>query len=206
MLDTNFKVIEDSIEKFSQGTVVVVSDDADRENEGDLIVAASLCTSESMAFIIRHSSGIVCAPLTKNQAEILNLQPMVRDNDAPFGTAFTVSVDARVGITTGISAAERCNTVQALANASDPCAFVRPGHVFPLIAKDGGVLTRAGHTEAAVDLCRLAGLPAVGVIAELMNDDGSVMQGDQVRNFANKYGLHMITIADLIKYRKFKEN
>ena len=168
--------VTEAVEAFARGEIVIVTDDDDRENEGDLIVAASLCTTEKMAFIIRNTCGIVCAPLTSAEARRLRLDPMVASNDAPLGTAFTVSVDVRHGLTTGISAEQRTNTVRALANnnmgASD---FVRPGHVFPLIAKDGGVLMRSGHTEAAVDLCRLAGLPAVGVICELANDDGTVM-------------------------------
>src|SRR5919205_350617 len=166
------------IEAFARGEIVVVTDDDDRENEGDLFVAASLCTPEKMAFIIRHTSGIVCAPLSAEHARRLHLDPMVALNDAPLGTAFTVSVDVRHGMTTGISGEERSNTVRALANPNMGAAdFVRPGHVFPLIARDGGVLMRSGHTEACVDLCRLAGLPPVGVLAELMNDDGTVMRG-----------------------------
>ncbi len=138
-----------------------VTDDDDRENEGDLFVAASLCTPEKMAFIIRNTSGIVCAPLGAELARRLHLDPMVAENDAPLGTAFTVSVDVRHGLTTGISAEERCNTVRALANDNSGAAdFVRPGHVFPLVARQGGVLMRSGHTEACVDLCRLAGLAA----------------------------------------------
>src|SRR5947207_15271333 len=166
---------------FAAGEIVVVTDDDDRENEGDLFVAASQCTPEKMAFIIRHTSGIVCAPLSAEHAKRLHLDPMVAANDAPLGTAFTVSVDCRHGLTTGISADERCNTVRALANDNSGAAdFVRPGHVFPLVARDGGVLMRSGHTEACVDLCRLASLPLVGVLAELMNDNGSVMRGPEV--------------------------
>ena len=136
-----------------------------------------------MAFIIRHTSGIVCAPLAPDEARRLHLDPMVAFNDAPLGTAFTVSVDVRHGLTTGISAEERTNTVRALANGNTGAAdFVRPGHVFPLIAREGGVLMRSGHTEACVDLCRLAGLPPVGVLAELMNDDGTVMRGPRAAN------------------------
>jgi 3,4-dihydroxy 2-butanone 4-phosphate synthase / GTP cyclohydrolase II len=195
-----------AIEAFAKGEIVVVMDDDDRENEGDLIVAASLCTPEKMAAIIRHTSGIVCAPLTAAEARRLRLDPMVAANDAPMGTAFTVTVDVRHGTTTGISAEERTLTVRALANgnmgASD---FVRPGHVFPLIAKDGGVLMRSGHTEAAVDLCRLAGLPEVGVIGELMNDDGTVMRGPQVAAFAEKHGMKRLSVADLIAYRQARE-
>src|SRR5438552_11561920 len=191
---------------FAAGEIVVVTDDDDRENEGDLFVAASLCTPEKMAFVIRHTSGIVCAPLSADEARRLHLDPMVAANDAPLGTAFTVSVDVRHGLTTGISAEERTNTVRALANgnmgASD---LVRPGHVFPLVAKDGGVLMRSGHTEACVDLCRLAGLPPVGVLAVLMNDDGTVMHGPQLAAFAEREKLQRITIAELISYRQTRD-
>jgi 3,4-dihydroxy 2-butanone 4-phosphate synthase/GTP cyclohydrolase II len=190
--------VADAIEAFARGEIVAVTDDDDRENEGDLIVAASLCTTEKMAFIIRNCCGIVCVPLTSEDARRLNL--------APLGTAFTVSVDVRHGLTTGISAEQRTNTVRALANrnmgASD---FVRPGHVFPLVAKDGGVLMRSGHTEAAVDLCKLAGLPRVAVICELANDDGTVMVGPQVEAFADKHRIKRISVADLIAYRQARE-
>src|SRR5436190_12091916 len=142
-----------AVEAFARGELVVVADDDDRENEGDLFVAASLCTPEKMAFMIRHTSGIVCAPLALEDAKRLRLDPMVAANDAPLGTAFTVSVDFRHGLTTGISGEERTNTVRALANGNAGASdFVRPGHVFPLVAKDGGVLMRSGHTEACVDL------------------------------------------------------
>ena len=198
--------VADAIEAFARGEIVAVTDDDDRENEGDLIVAASLCTTEKMAFIIRNCCGIVCVPLTSEDARRLNLAPMVAINDAPLGTAFTVSVDVRHGLTTGISAEQRTNTVRALANrnmgASD---FVRPGHVFPLVAKDGGVLMRSGHTEAAVDLCKLAGLPPVAVICELANDDGTVMVGPQVEAFADKHKIKRISVADLIAYRQARE-
>jgi 3,4-dihydroxy 2-butanone 4-phosphate synthase / GTP cyclohydrolase II len=191
---------------FAAGEIVVVTDDDDRENEGDLFVAASFCTPEKMAFIIRHTSGIVCAPLCAQEAKRLHLDPMVAANDAPLGTAFTVSVDCRHGLTTGISAEERCNTVRALANSnSGPADFVRPGHVFPLVAKEGGVLMRSGHTEACTDLCRLAGLPPVGVLAELMNDDGTVMRGHQVNEFAKRHKLKQVSIASLIAYRQARD-
>src|SRR5688572_4399152 len=194
------------IDAFARGELVVVTDDDDRENEGDLFVAASLCTPEKMAFIIRHTSGIVCAPLSAEEAKRLRLDPMVALNDAPLGTAFTVSVDVRHGLTTGISAEERTNTVRALANHnSGPSDFVRPGHVFPLVAKEGGVLMRSGHTEACIDLCRLAGLPPVGVLAELMNDDGSVMRGPAVATFAEQHRLKQVSIADLIAYRQVRD-
>ncbi len=198
--------VTEAIEAYARGEIVVVTDDDDRENEGDMIVAASLCTTEKMAFIIRNGCGIVCAPLTAADARRLSLPPMVAANDAPLGTAFTVSVDVKHGMTTGISAEQRCNTVRALANgnmgASD---FARPGHVFPLIAKEGGVLMRSGHTEAAIDLCRLANLPEVAVICELANDDGTVMVGPQIAAFADKHNLKRISVADLIAYRQGRE-
>ena len=195
-----------AIEAIARGEIVVVTDDNDRENEGDMIVAASLCTTEKMAFIIRYGCGIVCAPLTGDEARRLQLAPMVAVNDAPLGTAFTVSVDVRHGMTTGISAEQRTNTARALANGNMGAGdFVRPGHVFPLIAREGGVLMRSGHTEAAVDLCKLAGLPPVAVICELANDDGTVMVGPQIESFAAKHGLARIAVADLIAYRQARE-
>jgi 3,4-dihydroxy 2-butanone 4-phosphate synthase / GTP cyclohydrolase II len=198
--------IRAAIAAFARGELIIVADDDDRENEGDLFVAASLCTPEKMAFIIRHTSGIVCAPLAPEEARRLHLDPMVALNDAPLGTAFTVSVDVRHGLTTGISAEERTNTVRALANSNfGPTDFVRPGHVFPLVAKAGGVLMRSGHTEACVDLCRLAGVPSVGVLAELMNDDGTVMRGAELAEFAQRHKLQRITIAELIAYRQARD-
>ena len=203
--DTHHRV-EAAIKAFARGEIVVVTDDDDRENEGDLFVAASLCTPEKMAFIIRNTSGIVCAPLGAEQARRLHLDPMVAENDAPLGTAFTVSVDVRHGLVTGISAEERCNTVRALANNNNDAAdFVRPGHVFPLLAREGGVLMRSGHTEACVDLCRLAQLPPVGVLAELMKDDGTVMRGPDVAAFAQKHKLAQVSIAEMIGYRQNRD-
>ena len=198
--------VTEAVEAVAKGEIVVVTDDDDRENEGDLVIAAALCTPEKMAFIIRHCCGIVCAPLTLADARRLNLAPMVALNDAPLGTAFTVSVDVRHGMTTGISAEQRTNTARALANGNMGAAdFVRPGHVFPLVAKEGGVLMRSGHTEAAVDLCTLARLPPVGVICELANDDGTVMAGEQITQFARTHGLKRISVADLIAYRQARE-
>ena len=198
--------VDKAVAALARGELVVVTDDDDRENEGDLVCAASLCTPEKMAFIIRHCCGIVCAPVTAHDARRLHLQPMVGANDAPLGTAFTVTVDVRHGLTTGISAEQRTNTVRALANGNMGAGdFVRPGHVFPLIAREGGVLMRSGHTEAAVDLCRLAGLPPVGVICELANDDGTVMAGEQITRFAAAHGLARISVADLIAYRQARE-
>jgi 3,4-dihydroxy 2-butanone 4-phosphate synthase/GTP cyclohydrolase II len=198
--------VQEVLQAFAAGELVVVTDDEDREGEGDLIVAASLCTAEKMAFIIRHTSGIVCAPLAPEEARRLHLDPMVALNDAPLGTAFTVSVDVRHGLTTGISAEERTNTVRALANGNfGPSDFVRPGHVFPLVAREGGVLMRSGHTEACVDLCRLAGVSPVGVLAELMNDDGTVMRGGELAEFAQQHKLQRITIAELIAFRQARD-
>ncbi|HEY6630311.1 MAG TPA: 3,4-dihydroxy-2-butanone-4-phosphate synthase [Rhizobiaceae bacterium] len=199
------KVVE-ALRAFERGEIVVVMDDDGRENEGDLIVAAVHCTPEKMAFIVRHTSGIVCTPMTREDAKRLNLGAMVADNDSAHTTAFTVSVDFKHGTTTGISADDRTLTVRNLANgnvgASD---FTRPGHIFPLIAREGGVLMRSGHTEAAVDLCKLANLPPVGVICELVNDDGSVKRGPQVTSFAAEHGLKQVSVADLIAYRQRKE-
>ena len=198
--------VEAVVAAFARGEIVVVTDDDDRENEGDLFVAASLCTPEKMAFIIRHTSGIVCVPVSAQEARRLHLDPMVAANDAPLGTAFTVSVDVRHGLSTGISAEERNNTVRALANDNSGASdFVRPGHVFPLVAKEGGVLMRSGHTEACIDLCRLAGLPPVGVLSELMNDDGTVMRGPAVAAFAERHKLRQISIADLIAFRQTRD-
>jgi 3,4-dihydroxy 2-butanone 4-phosphate synthase / GTP cyclohydrolase II len=198
--------VGDAIEAFGRGDIVVVTDDDDRENEGDLILAAVHTTPEKMAFIIRHTCGIVCAPITGETARRLHLAPMVADSDAIHGTAFTISVDYRHGTTTGISADDRTATVRALANGNAGRAdFVRPGHVFPLIAKDGGVLMRSGHTEAAIDLCRFAGIEPAAAICELVNDDGTVMRGPQVAAFARKHGLKRISVAGLIAYRQARE-
>ncbi|TDT93554.1 3,4-dihydroxy 2-butanone 4-phosphate synthase/GTP cyclohydrolase II [Azorhizobium sp. AG788] len=206
VIDTVQSRVQLAIEAIARGDIVVVTDDDDRENEGDLILAASLATPQKLAFLIRHTSGIVCTPLPPSEAKRLRLDPMVSNNDAPLGTAFTVSIDVKHGTTTGISAEERTNTVRALANPNMGAAdFVRPGHIFPLIAKEGGVLMRSGHTEAAVDLCRLAGVPPVGVIAELVNDDGTVKRGPQVNAFADEHGLLRISVADLIAYRQARE-
>ncbi|TCL75909.1 3,4-dihydroxy-2-butanone-4-phosphate synthase [Rhizobium sp. BK251] len=200
------KRVVDAIRAFEAGEIVVVMDDNDRENEGDLIVAAVHCTSEKMAFIVRHTSGIVCAPMPREEAKRLNLNAMVAENDSAHTTAFTVSVDFKHGTTTGISADDRTLTVRNLANPNAGAAdFVRPGHIFPLVSREGGVLMRSGHTEAAVDLCKLAGLPPIGVISELVNDDGTVTRGEQVVDFAEKHGLKLLSVADLIAYRQRKE-
>src|SRR6201985_2693813 len=198
--------IPDVLKAFAAGEIVVVTDDEDRECEGDLIGAAWLCTAEKMAFIIRHTSGIVCAPITTEDARRLRLDPLVAHHESNHTPPFTVSIDYKPDGGPGISADERASCCRALANpnvgAND---FARPGHVFPLIARDGGVLLRSGHTEAAVDLCRLSGLPPGGVISELMNDDGSVMKGEQVAQFAKANKLKHVTIADMIAYRQARE-
>jgi 3,4-dihydroxy 2-butanone 4-phosphate synthase/GTP cyclohydrolase II len=198
--------VREAIDAFARGEIVVVTDDDDRENEGDLIIAAVHTTAEKMAFIIRHTCGIVCAPVTGEIARRLHLAPMVADSDAIHGTAFTISVDYRHGTTTGISADDRTATIRGLANGNSGRAdFVRPGHIFPLIAKDGGVLMRSGHTEAAIDLCRVAAIEPVAAICELVNDDGTVMRGPQITAFARKHTLTRISVADLIAYRQARE-
>lgn len=194
--------IADAVAAIRAGELVVVVDDTDRENEGDLIMAAAPATAERMAFMIRHTSGIICAPMGSERAERLHLPPMVANNLDPLRTAFTVSVDYRVGLTTGISAEERANTVRALArDEAQPREFLRPGHVFPLIARAGGVLTRSGHTEAAIDLAEMAGLPDVAVLAEVVNDDGTVKRLADLLRFARDHGLRIISIEDLIADR-----
>ena len=198
--------IDKAIAEIAAGRPVIVVDDEDRENEGDIIMAAAKVTPEWVAFTVRHTSGILCVPLPGAEARRLHLAPMVADNDAPLSTAFTVSVDFRDGLTTGISAEERANTIRALANHNAGARdFVRPGHIFPLIARDGGVLIRTGHTEAAVDLARLAGLPPVGLLAELVNDDGTVKKGGEIETFARAHELCLISIDDLVAYRQKRE-
>ena len=187
--------IESAIQAIAAGELVVVVDDMDRENEGDLIMAASKASPENVAFMIRHTSGILCVPMTAARADELNLAPMVANNIDPLRTAFTVSVDYRHGMTTGISAAERTNTITALANGNVTGAdFIRPGHIFPLIARQGGVLARSGHTEAGVDLASMAGLPAAGVLAEIVNDDGTVKRLPELIEFAKEHRLKIISI------------
>ncbi len=187
------------------GEMVVVVDDADRENEGDLVVAAEHITTEQMAFLIRHSTGIVCAPMPSARTDELRLPPMVAENTDPHGTAFTVSVDL-VNTGTGVSAADRTATLRGLADpSSHPTDLHRPGHVFPLRGRDGGVLRRAGHTEATVDLLTTAGLSGVGVISELVTDDGSMLRGPDVHAFAAEHDLPVLAIADLVRHRRVSE-
>ncbi|ACU83895.1 GTP cyclohydrolase II /3,4-dihydroxy-2-butanone 4-phosphate synthase [Brachybacterium faecium DSM 4810] len=195
--------VEDAIAAIAAGRAVVVVDDEDRENEGDLILAASAATPELIGFAVRHSSGLLCAPMGAERADALELPLMVRENADPLRTAYTVSVDASAGVTTGISAADRARTLRVLAGEDTvPEDLIRPGHVLPLRAKAGGVLERRGHTEAAVDLTRLAGLPAVGMIVELVHDDGDMMRGPALREFADEHGLAMISIEDLAAHRR----
>lgn len=193
--------VQTAVDAIAAGRAVVVVDDEDRENEGDIIFAAEHATAELMGFMIRYTSGVVCAPMSNNRADEMKLPPMVTNNEDPKGTAYTVSCDAASGVSTGISAADRARTVQILADAScRPADITRPGHIFPLRAVDGGVAQRPGHTEAAVELSRAAGLSGVGVIAEVVHDDGSMMRFDALRAFATEHGLPMISIEDLIKY------
>ena len=196
-MTTQFDTIEDALAAIAAGDMIVVVDDDDRENEGDLIMAASKATPEKVAFMIRHTSGILCTPILEEHARRLHLDPMVARNDAPMSTAFTVSIDYAQGLTTGISAEERAATSQALANSNVSAEdFVRPGHIFPLVARQGGVLVRSGHTEAGTDLAALAGLPPVGLLAELVNDDGTVQRLPQLLEFAKVHKLRIITIDE----------
>jgi 3,4-dihydroxy 2-butanone 4-phosphate synthase/GTP cyclohydrolase II len=182
--------------------MVVVMDDEDRENEGDLIMAAERATSETVAFMIRHTSGIICVPMEEERLSRLDLPQMVLANSESHRTAFTVSVDLKLGTTTGVSSSDRAATIRALAESgSSPQDFARPGHIFPLRSRKGGVLVRAGHTEASVDLCRLAGLRPVGVLCEVMNDDGTMARRPQLEAFAKRHSLKIGTIADLIRHR-----
>jgi 3,4-dihydroxy 2-butanone 4-phosphate synthase / GTP cyclohydrolase II len=194
--------VEEILAELRARRMVIVMDDEDRENEGDLIMAAEHATAEAVAFMIRHTSGIICVPMEETHLARLDLPQMVPVNSESQRTAFTVSVDLRVGTTTGVSSGDRAATIRALASpSSTPADFARPGHIFPLRSRRGGVLVRAGHTEAAVDLCRLAGLAAMGVLCEVMNDDGSMARRPQLQEFARVHGLKIGTIADLIRYR-----
>jgi 3,4-dihydroxy 2-butanone 4-phosphate synthase/GTP cyclohydrolase II len=195
--------VEDAVAAIGRGEIVVVIDDEDRENEGDLIMAAEFATPESIAFFVRHTSGVICMPLTAERCAELELPLMVHDNTESHRTAFTVSVDFRSGTTTGISAADRAATIQALIDpATRPKDLARPGHIFPLRYSEGGVLKRAGHTEAAVDLARMAGLTPAGVLCEIVNDDGTMARVPDLERFCEEHGLLMISIADMIRYRR----
>ncbi len=203
---TPFATIEEAIEDVRQGKLVVVVDAADRENEGDLTIAAQFATPEAINFMATHARGLICLCLSPERCSELDLKPMTDRNETPFGTAFTVSVEAREGISTGISAADRSRTIQVAIDASKgPEDLVQPGHVFPLRARPGGVLERAGQTEAAVDLARLAGLIPAGVVCEVMNEDGTMARVPDLVPYCERHGLKMITVADLIEYRRRTE-
>jgi 3,4-dihydroxy 2-butanone 4-phosphate synthase/GTP cyclohydrolase II len=201
-----FSSVEEAIEDIRAGKFVVVVDAADRENEGDLTIAAQFATPEAINFMATHGRGLVCLCLTEERCDELGLEPMTDRNETPFGTAFTVSVEAREGVATGISAHDRARTIQvAIDRSKGANDLVRPGHVFPLRAREGGVLQRAGQTEAAVDLARLAGLIPAGVVCEIMNEDGTMARVHDLVPYCERHGLKLITVADLIEYRRRHE-
>ena len=203
---TPFASIEEAVEDIRNGKMVVVVDDPERENEGDLVVAAQFATPDAVNFMATHARGLICLCLTGDRCEELGLTPMTQRNEARLGTAFTVSVEAREGVTTGISAADRAHTIHvAIDPSSTPHDLVQPGHIFPLRARDGGVLVRAGQTEASVDLARLAGLVPAGVVCEIMNEDGTMARVPDLVPYCERHGLRMITVADLIEYRRRTE-
>src|SRR5438132_3393291 len=201
-----FDSIEEAIKDIKRGKFVILVDDEDRENEGDLVMAAEKVTPQAINFMAKHARGLICLALTPERVGELQLPPQAHENTAAFGTAFTVSIDARRNITTGISAADRATTIRtAVDPACKPGDLARPGHIFPLKAQKGGVLRRAGQTEGSVDLARLAGLYPAGVICEVMNEDGTMARVPQLEVFAAEHGIHMISIADLIRYRMKNE-
>jgi len=203
---TGFAGVPDAVAAIAAGRMVVVVDDADRENEGDLIMAAEAATPETIAFFVRHTSGVICTPMLGERLDELDLPLMVATNTAPYRTAFTISVDAGRGTTTGISAADRATTIRALIGpGTRPGDLVRPGHIFPLRYRDGGVLMRAGHTEAAVDLARMAGCYPAAVLCELVDEDGGMARLPELERFAERHGLPLISIAGLIRYRRQRE-
>lgn len=198
--------IEEAVEDIKNGKMIIVVDDEDRENEGDIIMSAEKMTAEAVNFMTKYARGLICVPLTKEKAKKLELNLMVEKNTDHFGTAFTVSVDSREGTTTGISANDRAKTIKDLSEDNkEVFDFRRPGHIFPLIAENGGVLKRAGHTEAAVDLCKLAGLKPVGTICEILKEDGTMARLEELKEFGKKYDLKIISIKDLIMYRRKSE-
>lgn len=204
--EPGFDTIEDAVTALRRGETVIVVDDRDRENEGDFVLAAEHVTAEAINFITKHGRGLLCVAATRERVAALELQPMVARNTAPLGTSFTVSVDAARDVTTGISAQDRARTVRVFVDpATRPADLVRPGHVFPLEAQPGGVLQRAGHTEAVVDLCRIAGLAPAGVLCEIMDEDGSMARLPRLRVLADRFGLRLVCIADLIAYRRRHE-
>ena len=197
-----FHNIEDAIEDIRQGKMIIVVDDENRENEGDFVMASDMVTPEAINFMAVHGRGLICTPITESKAQQLGLEKMVRNNGAPYETAFTVSIDAAHGIDTGISANDRSHSIRLMmGQGTRPEDFVRPGHIFPLIAKNGGVLERDGHTEAAVDFSRLAGLNPSGVICEICNEDGSMARVDDLIKLSKRHNLKLVTIKDLIQYR-----
>jgi 3,4-dihydroxy 2-butanone 4-phosphate synthase/GTP cyclohydrolase II len=201
-----FTTIDEAVAEIAKGRMVIVVDDEDRENEGDLTMAAESITAEDVAFIRKYASGVICVPMTADRLGELDIPQMVERNEARLGTAFTVSVDAREDITTGISAADRAHTIRVLADSKSTAAsLVKPGHIFPLRAREGGVLVRAGQTEAGVDLCRLAGREPVAVICEITNPDGSMARLPELKRFAKRHGLRMITVKELIAHRMARE-
>src|SRR4026209_2256725 len=203
---TPFATIESALEDIREGKFVVVVDAADRENEGDLTIAAQFATPDAINFMATHGRGLVCLCLTEERCEELDLRQMTDRNDTPFGTAFTISIEAREGVTTGISAPDRARTIQvAIDSSKGPADLVQPGHIFPLRARDGGVLVRAGQTEAAVDLARLAGLNPAGVVCEVMKEDGSRARVPDLIGYCEQHGIKLITVADLIEYRRRTE-
>lgn len=207
MADFKLSSIEDAVKDFKEGKFVIVVDDEDRENEGDLIIAAEKITPEKVNFMLKNARGVLCAPITLSRADKLDLPHQVEENTSMLGTPFTITVDKLEGCTTGVSAHDRAATILALADpASTPQTFGRPGHINPLYAQDNGVLRRSGHTEAAVDLCKLAGLYPAGALMEIMNDDGSMARMPQLQEKAEEWGLRIITIKDLIAYRLRKES
>ncbi|MGI8812755.1 MAG: 3,4-dihydroxy-2-butanone-4-phosphate synthase [Pyrinomonadaceae bacterium] len=198
--------IDDAVEDIRHGRMIIIVDDEDRENEGDLVCAAELVTPEIISFMAIHGRGLICLPLTEERCDELNLPPQTSDNTSSMGTAFTISIEAREGVTTGISAADRARTIlTAVDPATTPGDLARPGHVFPLRAKRGGVLVRVGQTEASVDIARIAGLKPAAVICEIMNDDGTMARMPELEIFAEKHGLKIISVADLVRYRIEKE-
>lgn len=206
MKESIFSTIEEAIETIKKGEMLIVVDDENRENEGDLLMAAELVTPAKVNFMITHGKGLLCVPMEEEKLEKLEIPLMTSENTDRHGTKFTISVDALEGTTTGISAAERALTIKALASdKARPDEFMRPGHIFPLRAEKGGVLKRAGHTEAAVDLARMAGLSPIGAICEIIREDGEMARLDDLIEFAAKHGLRIISIADLIDYRRHKE-
>src|SRR5574344_857086 len=201
-MEIKISPIQEAIEDFKQGKFLICVDDQDRENEGDFIVAAEKITPEKVNFMLKHARGVLCTPVTLSRCKELNLPHQVSDNTSVLGTPFTITIDKLEGCTTGVSAADRAATILAIADpASTPATFGRPGHINPLYAQDEGVLKRAGHTEAAIDLCKLAGLRPVGALMEIMNEDGTMARMPQLMEIAQKYDIKIVTIKDLIAYR-----